>query len=190
MTEASTTLTPSTARILSAVDSDIGALAKPPSWPRPVADRDLVRVVGRAPCDEGVDLVGHRAEDDQRPDPDRDPEDRSGSFGPGGGQGSAGSASNTPSLRGGDRRSAIRPALGTLLSEIVRSATDRVAVRSSSRIGPVGPFRRPRDSVPRAVPAGRLELLAVGLDHLLGDVAGHVLVVIERRRERAAALGQ
>ena len=49
---------------------------------------------------------------------------------------------------------------------------------------------RPRPSVPGDVPAGRLDLLAVRLDHLLGDVPGHVLVVVERRGERAAALGQ
>ena len=45
-------------------------------------------------------------------------------------------------------------------------------------------------SVPGSVAAGRLDLLAVLVDDLLGDVRRHVLVVVERRGERAAALGQ
>ena len=53
-------------------DADAEAVA------RAVADDDLADVVVGAAGDEGVDLVGHGAEDDQRPDADDDAEDREG----------------------------------------------------------------------------------------------------------------
>ena len=43
-------------------------------------------------------------------------------------------------------------------------------------------------SVPGSVAAGRVDGLPVLVDDLLGDVRRHVLVVVERRRERAATL--
>ena len=49
---------------------------EPAELARGVTDRDLVGVVGGPSRHEGVDLVGHRAEHDEGPDPDRDPEDR------------------------------------------------------------------------------------------------------------------
>ena len=88
-----------------------------------------------------------------------------------------------------DRRGVEPVACGDLLiGRLPRIARWRVG-RGEGDGRRAHPRRVGQASVP-AVPSGRLELLAVGVHHLLGDVAGHVVVVIERRRERAAALGE
>ena len=50
------------------------------------------------------------------------------------------------------------------------------------------PVRQP--SVVSAVTPGSLDIPAVSIDDLLCDVAGHIVVVVERRAERAATVGQ
>ena len=50
--------------------------------------------------------------------------------------------------------------------------------------------RRSGQSVSGGVPPGRLDLLAVGVHHLFGDVPRHVVVVVEGGGERATTLGQ
>ncbi len=72
----STAPTPSRPRIWSATPTSIGHEADAEAAGRAVADDDLADVVVAAARDERVDLVGHRAEDDERPDADDDPEDR------------------------------------------------------------------------------------------------------------------
>ena len=82
-----------------------------------------------------------------------------------------------------DAGSGIGPGLASL------GADAGASKRSGGGPGTAASKRSGGGSV-TAVSAGGFELLPMRLDHLLGDVAGDVLVVVQRGRERATTLGE
>ncbi len=96
-------------------------------------------------------------------------------------------------------RIAAKPVRHVVVRGQVRSrvASRRGAGRPGTRSRPAGhtlaagrrkhPAGPTWDEAGRSVPGG-LDLLAVRFDHLLGDVPGHVLVMVQGRAERSAAL--